>query len=61
MNLIRKLWKLTQKESKIIVSDVGSLDEIVENEYSGLKSHVKNKKTNDSFLQKICLKKSVDF
>ena len=45
----------------IIVSDVGGLDEIVENEFSGLKSHVKNKKTNDSFLQKICLKKSVDF
>ena len=33
----------------IIVSDVGGLDEIVENEFSGLKSHVKNKK-NKRFL-----------
>ena len=43
----------------IIVSDVGGLDEIVENEFSGLKSHVKNKK-NKRFLstkdlsEKIC-------
>ena len=43
----------------IIVSDVGGLDEIVENEFSGLKSHVNNKK-NTRFLstkdlsEKIC-------